>query len=138
MLRKRFTRRKAKKTYSDINMTPILDMTFLLLIAFIITFPALQSGITVNLPKGTTAPLPISDKSDPLTITVKDGQFYVGKDPYIDEALEQLVKEKSVADPELRVHLRADESQIYGRVIDVMKILQRHKIQKISFVTEND
>jgi biopolymer transport protein ExbD len=135
MLRNRFNRKRAKKkVYNEINMTPILDMTFLLLVAFIITFPALQNGITVNLPKGKSDPVP--EHKESVTLSVKDGAIYWNKDLISDEDLERRLAEAFKADADFGVLLRGDEAESYGRVMDVIKLLNRLKIKKISFITE--
>ena len=59
--------RRERKMFNDINMTPLIDLTFLLLITFIITMPALEQGITVKLPQGKTDTLP---KDKPLSISL--------------------------------------------------------------------
>jgi biopolymer transport protein ExbD len=137
MLKDRFNRRRTskRKVYNEINMTPILDMTFLLLVAFIITFPALQSGITVNLPQDSNkSPLPV--QKDPVTISVKDGSIYWNKDIVDEQLLEQRLTYAIKKDKDLTVLLRGDESESYGRIMDVIKLLNRLKIKKISFLTE--
>lgn len=136
MLRNRFVRKRTakRKVYNEINMTPILDMTFLLLIAFIITFPALQNGITVNLPQGKSDPLPV--QKDPVTLSVKDGALYFNKELIDDETLAIKLADAYRQDPELSILLRGDEAESYGRIMDVMKILHHLKIKKISFITE--
>lgn len=137
MLKDRFNRKRTskRKVYNEINMTPILDMTFLLLVAFIITFPALQSGITVNLPQDSNkSPLPV--QKDPVTISVKDGAIYWNKDIVDEQLLEQRLTDAIKKDKDLTVLLRGDESESYGRIMDVIKLLNRLKIKKISFLTE--
>ncbi|MDO5462955.1 MAG: biopolymer transporter ExbD [bacterium] len=136
MLRNRFNRKRTgkRKVYNEINMTPILDMTFLLLIAFIITFPALQNGITVNLPQGKADPVPV--QKEPITLSVKAGSIYLNKDIISDEELSLKLAEAFKKDPDLSVLLRGDEAESYGRIMDVIKILNRLNIKKISFITE--
>ncbi len=117
-------------------MTPILDMTFLLLIAFIITFPALQSGITVTLPTATGDALP--QVTAPLTITINaQGQLFIGDKPVTDEELALEVRQVVAQNKEATAHIRGDEEQSYGRIIDVLRILRQEKLTKFSLITEN-
>lgn len=137
MLRKRrASRKRQRKISSEINMTPILDMTFLLLIAFIITFPALQGGITVKLPTAKGDPLP---NVEPVAITVSaEGRLFYGKDPVSDEELYDRVLAVRKTNPDTVAHIRGDEAQSYGRIMDVIKILRRANLTKFSLVTESE
>lgn len=137
MLRKRRAAgRRQRKINNEINMTPILDMTFLLLIAFIITFPALQGGITVKLPTAKGDPLP---NMEPVSVTVSaEGRLFCGKDPVTDEELYERMIAARKANPETVVHIRGDEAQSYGRIMDVIKLLRRANLTKFSLVTESE
>ena len=137
MLRHRLSRRKRKprQINGEINMTPILDMTFLLLIAFIITVPALQSGITMQLPKASGDPLP---NNEPFAVSIVEGKLYVGKDPVTDEELLEKAMQAVAANKDVAAHIRGDEAQAYGRIMDVIKILRRAKLMKFSLVTESE
>ncbi len=140
MLRQRLSRSrirgKRRGITAEINMTPILDMTFLLLIAFIITFPALQSGISVKLPTATGDPLP---NNEPLTITIRvDGHLFLGKAEVTDEELETAVRTAVMNNPQTVAHLRGDEMQSYGRIMDVIRILRKARLTKFSLVTESE
>ena len=139
MLRRRLNRSRARarrKVNGEINMTPILDMTFLLLIAFIITFPALQSGVTVKLPTASGDPLP---NMEPLSITIRaDGRLFLGSEALDDETLEARVREAVAKDAQVAAHIRGDETQSYGRIMDVIKILRRARLTKFSLVPESE
>ncbi len=140
MLRRRLNRSRArtrKKANGEINMTPILDMTFLLLIAFIITFPALQSGVTVKLPTVNGDPLP--DMQQPLAISIRaDGTIFLGNDPLDEAALEARVKAAVTENPQAAAHIRGDEAQSYGLIMKVVRILRRAGLTRFSLVTENE
>ncbi len=138
MLRNRFKkRRQAKRPSGEVNMTPILDMTFLLLIAFIITFPALQSGINVQLPTAAQAdPL---DQNKPITVAVNaDGRIFFGEEEVTDEELAVRIREAVKQNPKVSAHIRGDENQSYGRIMDVIKILHQCRLTRFSLVTQNE
>lgn len=137
MLKKRrTTRRRQRKISSEINMTPILDMTFLLLIAFIITFPALQGGINIKLPAAKGDPLP---NIEPISISITaEGRLFYGKDPVSDEELYERVLAVRKTHADAVAHIRGDEAQSYGRIMDVIKILRRANLTKFSLVTESE
>lgn len=143
MLRQRLNRsrvRARRKLNGNIDMTPILDMTFLLLIAFIITFPALQSGIQVNLPSAEGDPLAAPEKpAEPLAVTIDAaGALFVGDAPADEAALEAAARERVAADPKAAAHIRADESIDYGRLMQVVSALRRAGLTNLSLVTKND
>lgn len=143
MLRQRLNRSRARarrKLNGNIDMTPILDMTFLLLIAFIITFPALQSGIQVNLPTADGDPIPLPEKTaEPLAVSIDaNGALFLGDKPADEAALEAAARERIAADPKVAAHIRADESIDYGRLMEVVSALRRAGLTNLSLVTKND
>jgi biopolymer transport protein ExbD len=118
----------------EVNLTPLMDLTFILLITFIITFPLLESGIPVALPKAKGSPI-----EDPQTVMVTvDAQgtwFWEGR----EVTREQLGAEARYLrdqEPATLLLLRGDETLAYGSLIEVMQILKDNGIQKISLVTQ--
>lgn len=122
------------KDMSEINLTPLIDLTFLLLITFIITFPLIEQGIPVNLPKGKASEL----KPDVArTVTVdKTGSIYLDD---VKVTLEEFAAEMEAAsklDSSVMVMVRGDESIKYGRIVDVLKVLNNASITKMALVTQ--
>ena len=127
---------KPLQDLSEINMTPLIDLTFLLLITFIITMPMLEQGIPVNLPKGKARDI---DQTDSRTITL-DGTGGLFLDS-VSITLDQLgVEMKAVAasDPDTTVMVRADDKLAYGQVVEVMRILNEAEITRMALVTTPD
>ena len=118
----------------EINLTPLMDLTFILLITFIITFPLLESGLPVSLPKYSGSPL---DEPDSVSITVdEEGTWYVD-DVRMDRAgFEEEMKLLHSTRPDSLYLLRGDEGLPYGELIQVMQIMKEVGIQKISLVTQ--
>jgi biopolymer transport protein TolR len=119
---------------SDINLTPLMDLTFILLITFIITFPLLEQGIPIDLPTGDAAPL-----EDPqgLVITLdKDGGLFLDERKLEKEELARDIKDLVAMDPELTVMVRGDEGIQYGKVVEVMKILHDANVTRMALVTQ--
>ncbi len=127
---------KPLQELNEINMTPLIDLTFLLLITFIITMPMVEQGIPVNLPKGKAKEL---DQSETRSITI-DGTGGL----FLDQAvitLEQLgveMKALAATDPDTTVLVRADDKLAYGRVVEVMRILSEAQITRMALVTTPD
>lgn len=129
-------RRRERKIFNDINMTPLIDLTFLLLITFIITMPAMEQGISIRLPQGKADVLP-NKKSNVVTLDA-EGKIFLNNKPYRLEELEETLGMMAAEDPKVAVLVRADERLDYGKVIQVMKILYKVKITRMALVTLAD
>jgi biopolymer transport protein TolR len=124
----------ALKEISEINMTPLMDLTFILLITFIITFPLIEQGIPVNLPKGKAADL---DNPDTRSITIAaDGTLFLDAEMILKEALAGEMQRTGHLMPDTTVYVRADQSVKYGRVAEVVKMLYDAKVTRMALVTE--
>ena len=127
---------KPLQELNEINMTPLIDLTFLLLITFIITMPMVEQGIPVNLPKGKARDL---DQTETRSITI-DGTGGL----FLDQAvitLEQLgaeMKAQAASDSDTTVMVRADDKLASGRVVEVMRILNDAQITRMALVTTPD
>lgn len=119
---------------SEINMTPLIDLTFLLLITFIITFPLLEQGIPVNLPRGKAEEL---DRKQTRTITVDaQGTLYLDDLKISREELAVEMAALGRAQPDITVFVRADESLRYAQIVDVLAVLHEAKIGRVALVTQ--
>ncbi len=118
----------------EINLTPLIDLTFLLLITFIITFPLIEQGIPVNLPRGKAADL---QEENTRTIALDaTGQIYLDQRPVSREELSAEMKSLGAADPEITVFVRADERIAYGRLAEILRILHEARIARLALVTQ--
>jgi biopolymer transport protein ExbD len=120
----------------EINLTPLIDLTFLLLITFIITFPMIEQGIPVNLPRGRAEDI---DERRTRTITIdRKGAIYLDQQPIDPAALTAQMKTLGASDPDATVLVRGDEQLVYGRIVEVMRILHEAKIARMALVTQGD
>ena len=116
-------------------MTSLIDLTFLLLVTFIITMPALEQGISIILPRAKTDSLPTNDnKATTITVDAAN-KIYLNNVPTSLEALEQDLMAKVAADPEVPVLVRGDERLTYGSVMDVVKLVYKCKVHRMALVT---
>lgn len=116
-------------------MTSLIDLTFLLLVTFIVTLPALEQGISIMLPRAKTDELPTKNKkANTVTCRYPDGYFLNDARVTLDE-LEQQLKAMAAEDPDVPVLVRGDERLEYGVVMDVVKIVYKCKIRRMSLVT---
>lgn len=119
------------KPQAEMNLTPLMDLTFILLITFIITFPLIENGIPIKLPQGKTKPVDASEASTAVTVD-KDGRYYVGDlTVTLDELRSELEKRKT-SNPEIRVIIRGDVAAQYGAVAEVAKLLSSLGIKNTS------
>ncbi len=122
-----------KRQISELNMTPLIDLTFLLLITFMITFPLIEQGIPVRLPKGKTPEL---DQANTFSITINaKGDLFFDEVPTSADLLAADLKAKAEADPDVTILVRADEQIAYGKVVAVLKMMHDAEISRMALVT---
>jgi biopolymer transport protein ExbD len=126
--------RSEQSAMSEINVTPLVDVMLVLLIVFIVTAPLLMQAVKVNLPK-TAAVSPMKPtKTLQMAIDAQGGVFIDQRLIHF-ETLEAELKKIAAQDVDPNVQIHADESVRYGRVAQVLAMLQRVGITKLAFVT---
>ena len=121
---------------SEINMTPLIDLTFLLLITFVITFPLVQLGIPVNLPRGGRKDLPTDNKRT-ITVDVR-GNLFLDNAATTEPRLTSEMKALGRSRPDTTILVRADEGVAYGKVVAVLRILNDANLTRMALVTRGD
>ena len=130
---RRFSQRNALVTLNDINITPLLDLAFVLLIIFVITTPLLEQSIKVDLPVGGRENTQVS-KHDVKTIEVHpEGGYVVNKERLTIAGLEHFLVQEFRSNPELTLYIRADEKEPYGNFMAIVNICEKHGIKKMKF-----
>ncbi|MXX95360.1 MAG: ExbD/TolR family protein [Gammaproteobacteria bacterium] len=134
-----------RKPMSEINLVPLIDVMLVLLIVSMVTVPLLTQGIDVDLPQQSSEPIEDADKN-PLVVTIRvDERIYlnVGVSDIFDEdsfvTKEELQSNASKvisARPLVPVFLRADQNLPYGRIIEIMNILQDAGAKDVGLITE--
>ena len=124
-----------EKVYDDINITPMLDVAYVLLLIFIIMTTATVQGITVNLPKASSTPSLSKPKTKAISIT-QDGTIYLDTYPVSIQELETRLSQYKAATPDLPVVLKADASIQYEKVIEVLDVVTRLEISQLGLVTQ--
>ncbi len=119
----------------EINMTPLIDLTFLLLITFMITFPLIEQGIPLRLPKGKTQEVDRKDNTFTLSVNAKEELFF-DELPTTPEMLKNELEAKREADPDITIMVRADETLPYGKVVAVLRILHDAQITRMALLTD--
>ena len=121
---------------SEINVTPFVDVMLVLLIVFMVTAPLLTVGIPVDLPKIKAKAL--TDQKEPIEITVKlDGSVYLGES--LVEVANLIARLDAITDQntEARIYVRGDRSVAYGRIMEIMSIINSEGYIKVALVAQN-
>lgn len=121
--------------YDDINITPMVDLTFVLLIIFIIMTTAAIQGVQVNLPQASTAASLDEPKTKAITI-MADGTVFLDTYPVTMQELEARLASFFAADPALPIVIKGDSSVQYQMVMDVLDLAGRIGITQIGLVTQ--
>ena len=129
-------RTKRYSQMSEINVTPFVDVMLVLLIVFMVTAPLLTVGIPVDLPKVKADAL--TDQKDPIEITVKlDGLIYLGESEVAIENLIPRLNAITDQNTEARIYVRGDRVVAYGRVMEIMSIINSAGYIKVALVAQN-
>jgi len=128
-------RQRGEKPKATVDMTSLIDLTFLLLVTFIVTLPALEQGISIMLPQAKTDQLPTKDrKANTVTVDAMN-RIFLNDRPMSSEELENTLMAMAKEDPEVPVLVRGDERLDYGSVMNVVKIIYKCNIKKMALVT---
>jgi biopolymer transport protein TolR len=121
---------------SEINVTPFVDVMLVLLIVFMVTAPLLTVGIPVDLPKVKSSAL--TDQKDPLEITVKlGGEIFLGESKVEVENLIPRLNAITELNKEARIYVRGDRVVAYGRIMEIMSLVNSAGYTKVALVTQN-
>jgi len=121
--------------YDEINITPMLDLAYVLLVIFIIMTTATVQGIMVNLPKASDTPSIAKSQTKAITITA-DGTIFLDTYPVSLEQLEATLRQYKAVNPELPVVVKGDAQVQYQLVVQVLDMLGQLDITQIGLVTQ--
>ena len=127
--------REDNEPYDTINITPMLDLAYVLLIMFIILTTATVQGIMVNLPKASAAPTLAKPKTKAITIDAS-GNLFLDTYPVTLAELEQRLAQFKAATPDLPVIIKGDAQIHYQKVIEVLDVVGKLEITQIGLVTQ--
>ena len=131
----RLERSSGPPPMSEINMTPLIDVMLVLLVIFMITAPLMTSSLKLELPRSDAA----QPSAAPAFISVAlspAGDLFLGDEKIERAALADRVSAAARANPELEVQLRADQAVPYGRVAELIGLLQKAGLNRIAFVAD--
>ncbi len=122
------------RLYDDINITPMLDLAYVLLIVFIILTTASVQGIKVDLPKASSATSLAKPKTKAITIN-SNGDVFLDAYPVTLPELEARLRTAKATEPEFPIVVKGDAVVQYQRVTDVLDLLRRLDLNQVGLVT---
>ena len=130
----RLPRAAQAKPFSDINVTPLVDVMLVLLVIFILTAPLLTSAIRLDLPQSKAAQA--GEAPEALSLSLKaSGELFINDKPVTLAALPSQLQQMANQKPNLEVQLRVDQAVPYGQVLELMSLAQLAGLSRIGFVT---
>jgi len=133
---------KKRRMMGEINVVPYIDVMLVLLVIFMITAPMLSQGVKVDLPQADSQPIPQDDR-EPLVVSVDSfGAFYLslGRDPQAaldGEALLSQLDAVLAKQPGTPVYVKGDRNVAYGKVVEVMALIQSAGVPSVGLMTES-
>jgi biopolymer transport protein ExbD len=122
------------KAYDEINITPMLDLAYVLLVIFIIMTTAAVQGIKIDLPKASSTISLSKPKTKAITIN-NNGDVFLDSYPVTLPDLENRLRTAKATEPEFPIVVRGDASVQYQKVMDVLDLLRRLDLNKVGLVT---
>jgi biopolymer transport protein TolR len=135
---------RRRKPMAEINVVPYIDVTLVLLIIFMITTPMLQTGVQVELPQETSAPVEQKEDTPPIIVSINaQGQYYLKVDNQTDEPIQpEAINARVIAvlanKPATPVLINADNNVDYGAVVTVMAALKNAGVPSVGLMTKSE
>jgi biopolymer transport protein ExbD len=135
---RRYSTRTSFTTLSEINVTPLLDLAFVLLIIFMITTPLMENSKSLVIPSSNTTNAPINPSAVQI-LSMDKGEVVRLNDQVLDPAaLESRLAALKAADPNVAVVIRPDRSLPVQKLVNLMDALQRAEITKVGIATQEE
>lgn len=133
------TTRRGHSTLNELNITPLLDLVFVLLVIFIITTPQMVNNLEMFLPSG--KPPPPADPNAPRPkinriVVDAQGQAFLNDQAFTVVELRDTLKQMKAADPDLGVVVKGSDDADYQYMVNVLDVLQQLEITKVGLATE--
>ena len=126
---------KSRKSISEINVTPFVDVMLVLLIIFMVTAPLLTAGIKINLPE--SASVLKNEKNDPVTVSINSkGEIYIQKKKISPNDLIKKLVALRGQNKDLKIYIKGDKNLNYGKIMDLMSFINKSGFKKVALVTK--
>jgi biopolymer transport protein ExbD len=135
-MRLKKTTKRGHGTMHELNITPLLDLVFVLLVIFIITTPQMMNNLEMTLPSGKPPP-PSKEKPKINKINVAaNGQITLNEQNVTVPELKTSLQAMKAADPDLKVVVKGADEADYQNMVSVLDVLQQLDITKVGLATE--
>jgi biopolymer transport protein ExbD len=125
----------AHRSLSELNITPLLDLAFVLLVIFIITTTPIVNDLNLQLPAASRKPKEPPRKANYVTVDA-NGAIHLNKNAVSMDQLQEELVQLRMADPDLSVIVRGDNRVKYRSILGVMDALQQANVVKVDLATE--
>jgi biopolymer transport protein ExbD len=132
---RRYSDKQALSTLSEINVTPLLDLAFVLLIIFMITTPLLENSMDLIVPSSETAERPVDTQKVQTVSIDRNDVLKLNMDPVTPEELERKLSALRQSDPQVAVVVRPHRDLPVQKFISVMDVISKSGITKVGVMT---
>ncbi len=132
---RRFSDRHSLQTLNELNVTPLLDLAFVLLIIFMITTPLMENSVDLVIPSSEAAKNAVDPQAVQTVAINREAQIDLNGEPLELAQLEGRLIDLKAAKPDVAVVIRSHRELAVQKLIDVMDAVQRAKITKVGVVT---
>lgn len=126
--------KRQRASFSEINVTPFVDVMLVLLVIFMVTAPMMTTGISLDLPRGDGQTMEESDRAVDISIDARS-KIYLGDEVVQPETLVNRLKAMQKSNPDLKIVISGDRATSYGQVIELMSLLRLAGISKVGLKT---
>jgi len=120
---------------AEINVTPMVDVMLVLLVIFMVAAPLLTVGVPINLPK--TSAAQVTAPQQPLVVSINAaGETFIGDNPAVGDALKAQLAGLAAQDPTRIVYVRGDRTIEYGKLMDLLGLVNTAGFAKVSLLAE--
>ncbi|MDE3015775.1 MAG: protein TolR [Pseudomonadota bacterium] len=128
-------RKRRADPFSEINVTPMVDVMLVLLVIFMVAAPMMTTGVTVDLPSSKAAP--VAGQDEPLTVSItSDGRVYIQKTQVQPDEFEAKLKAITGEKRDTRIFVRGDKSADYGKIMQVVGAINAAGFAKVALITD--
>ncbi len=128
--------KRQRASFSEINVTPFVDVMLVLLVIFMVTAPMMTTGISLDLPRGDGQTMEESDRAVDISIDARS-KIYLGDEVVPPETLVSRLKAMQKTNPDLKIVISGDRAASYGQVIELMSLLRLAGISKVGLKTRD-
>ncbi|HCH25267.1 MAG TPA: protein TolR [Oceanospirillaceae bacterium] len=136
-------RRTRHKLNAEINVVPYIDVMMVLLVIFMVTAPMMTQGVNVDLPQAKSDPVESDELSEPLIVSVtKSGDYFLdlgqnNRQPITLQRIGVQIEKILAQAPDTQVLIRGDRSIDYGKVVQLMTVLQQAGAGSVGLISES-